>query len=169
MRLLLQRVLEAGVRVAGADVARIGPGLLVLVGFGSHDGPSLPKTKNWSKMLKKVLELRIFPDAVGKLNRSVTEHGPNGGDVLLVSQFTLYADCRKGRRPSFHPAALPEVAAPLFQRFSRDLDALWPGRVQTGVFGEEMDVWLVNWGPVTIALEDESPNPGDSQRPARMP
>ncbi len=156
MKLLLQRVLEAGVRVEGRDVARIGPGLMILVGFGVEDGPDLPKSGTWPAMLKKALELRIFPDQDGKLNKSITEHGPDGGEILLVSQFTLYADCRKGRRPSFHFAAPPDVASSLFDRFARDMDALVPGKVHTGIFGAEMDVWLTNWGPVTISLSSDA-------------
>ncbi len=156
MKLLLQRVKEAAVRVDGARVAAIGPGLLVFVGFGPQDDLDLPKSKIWPGLLKKLVELRIFPDSAGKLNRGVMEHGDAGGEILLVSQFTLYADCRKGRRPSFHLAAEPGLAQELFQRLADDLQTLYPGKVQTGVFGADMDVSLVNWGPVTILLEADS-------------
>ena len=107
-------------------------------------------------MLKKLLELRIFPDEAGKLNKCVTEYGLAGGEILLVSQFTLYADCRKGRRPSFHPATPPDVAQRLFSRFVADMEGLWPGKVRSGLFGEDMDVSLTNWGPVTIMLSSDA-------------
>ena len=166
MRLLIQRVKRASVDVGEERVAAIGPGLLVFAGFGLEDGPDLPETKPWAATLKKILELRIFPDGRGKLNTSVQEHE---GEILLVSQFTLYADCRKGRRPSFHPAAEPELASRLFDRLALDLDALYPGRVQTGSFGAEMDVSLVNWGPVTIWLSgDASGDPSGSARGERV-
>lgn len=161
MRLVLQRVKQASVHVAGTEVASIGEGLLAFVGFGSEDGLDLPETAAWPALLKKVLELRIFPDAAGKLNESLCSRG---GGLLLVSQFTLYADCRRGRRPSFSPAAGPHVARQLFDRFVQDMEALLPGRVASGLFGEDMDVSLINWGPVTIALSSDlllQPREGD--------
>lgn len=151
MRLLVQRVREARVRVDGAVTGEIGPGLLCLAGFGPQDGPDLPATPRWSKMVEKMLDLRIFPDSEGKLNLSLRE---TGGGLLLVSQFTLYADCKKGRRPSFHLAAAPAVATVLFDRLAADCEARLPGRTATGVFGTDMDVELVNQGPVTILLDD---------------
>lgn len=153
MRVLLQRVSQASVRVRGEEVAAIGPGLLAFVGFGPQDGPELPSTKTWSNLLIKMLELRIFPDPEGKLNNSLADVRGQAGEVLLVSQFTLYADCRKGRRPSFHLAAAPSIARTLFDRFVEDMERLWPGKTRKGVFGEEMDVALNNWGPVTILLD----------------
>ena len=155
MKLVLQRVKQASVRVDGDVVSSIGPGLLVLVGFGAQDELSLPESKTWTALLKKILELRIFPDDSGKLNKSLTQYGEHGGGVLLVSQFTLYADCRKGRRPSFQPASPPDTARTLYGRMKEDLAAMLPGRVEGGVFGAEMDVSLVNWGPVTILLDSE--------------
>lgn len=156
MKILLQRVSEAAVTVRDEEIAAIGPGLLGLVGFGPEDGPDLPQSKTWRTLLKKVLELRIFPDESGKLNLSVQDYpAPEGGEILLVSQFTLYADCRKGRRPSFHNACAPDLASELFTRFADELEAQRPGRVRTGAFGEEMHVSLVNWGPVTIMLSSE--------------
>lgn len=155
MRILLQRVKLAAVAVRGVEVAAIGPGLLVLVGFGAEDGSELPGTKAWTSMLKKLLELRIFPDAEGKFNNSLADVHGAAGELLLVSQFTLYADCRKGRRPSFSSAAPPETARELFERFAADMERLWPGKTRVGRFGEEMDVTLLNWGPVTISLDSQ--------------
>lgn len=158
MRLLLQRVRKAQVRDAGNGGTLLGSidrGLLALAGFGPRDGPGpedLPSTPVWEKMLSKTLDLRIFPDQGGKLNLSLADFG---GQLLVVSQFTLYADCRRGRRPSFSGAAHPSVAEPLYNRLCADLAARLPGRVQTGSFGADMDVELVNWGPVTIWLDSE--------------
>lgn len=150
MRLLIQRVSEAAVRVDGEVKGEIAPGLLVLAGFGEADGENLPEGKVWRAMIDKTLGLRIFPDDEGKLNLSLEDVG---GGLLLVSQFTLYADCRKGRRPSFSAAAQPETARVLYDRLVRDFGDRLPGRVETGVFAAEMDVSLVNAGPVTIMLD----------------
>ena len=149
MRVLVQRVSRAEVRVAGPAgeprvAGRIGRGLLLLAGFTHADTEA-----ELAWMADKVLGLRIFGDAEGKMNLALAEAG---GGVLLVSQFTLYGDARKGRRPSFVDAARPEVAVPLYERFA----ALMRGqgaRVETGEFGAMMDVELVNDGPVTIWLE----------------
>lgn len=111
MRLVVQRVLEAGVRVDDTPVATIGTGLLVLAGFGKDDDETLPDSRRWNAMCDKLIDLRIFPDAEGRMNRSLREHG---GEVLLVSQFTLYADLRRGRRPSFQTAAPPDTARNLY-------------------------------------------------------
>lgn len=159
MRLLLQRVREARVRVDGNTVGEIGPGLLVLAGFGPDDEAlhplDRPATPRWRKFIDKMLELRVFADAEGRLNLSLRE---TGGGLLLVPQFTLYADCAKGRRPSFHLAARPQAAARLFARLAADCAARLADvpacRVATGVFGADMDVELVNHGPVTILLDD---------------
>ena len=149
MRLHIQRVSRARVDVGGDAVGDIGPGLLVLAGFAAQ-GEAEPGSALWSKILAKVLDLRIFPDAEDKLNLSLKDFG---GELLVVSQFTLYADCRKGRRPSFHPAAGGDAARGLYDRLVADFEALLPGRVRQGAFGEMMDVSLVNWGPVTIVLD----------------
>jgi len=144
MRTLLQRVSRAEVRVEGRVVGRIGAGLLLLVGFTEADGEDAVA---WTA--EKVAGLRIFADDEGKMNRSVEE---TGGGVLVVSQFTLYGDTRKGRRPSFVDAARPETAIPLYERFV----ALLRARglvVETGVFGAMMEVELVNDGPVTLSIE----------------
>ncbi len=150
MRLLLQRVHEGSVAIAGERVAEIGEGLVVLVGFGPEDTLSMRGGKVWNAMLEKLAGLRIFPDEEGKMNLSV---GETGRDVLLVSQFTLYADTRKGRRPSFHVSANPAVAEPLFLACIEDMQKRLPGKIRHGVFGADMDVSLINWGPVTIMLD----------------
>lgn len=151
MRLVVQRVLEAGVRVDDTPVATIGTGLLVLAGFGKDDDETLPDSRRWNAMCDKLIDLRIFPDAEGRMNRSLREHG---GEVLLVSQFTLYADLCRGRRPSFQTAAPPDTARNLYERLVHDIDARLPGRVSSGIFGALMHVSLINWGPVTLCLDD---------------
>ena len=144
MRIVLQRVSRARVTVEGRTTGEIGAGLLLLAGFTEGDGED---ALAW--MADKVVGLRIFPDDEGKMNRSVEEAG---GSLLVVSQFTLYGDARKGRRPSFVAAARPEAAVPLYERFVALLRAT--GRhVETGVFGADMAVELVNDGPVTLVLE----------------
>ncbi len=144
MRVVLQRVARAAVAVDGRPVATIGRGLVALVGFTHSDDASAP---DW--MAEKIAGLRIFADADGKMNRSVTDVG---GAVLVVSQFTLYGDARKGRRPSFVDAAPPDAAVPLYERFVAALQAQGVA-VATGVFGALMAVELVNDGPVTLVLE----------------
>lgn len=150
MRLVVQRVGHASVTVAGERVAAIGEGLLVLVGFGRSDGPAFADGPVCGAMLEKLCDLRIFPDGQGRLNVSLRE---TGGGLLLVSQFTLYAACRKGRRPSFSEAAPPEVARGLFEGLVAAAGRIVPGKVAHGIFGADMDVGLVNRGPVTIVLD----------------
>lgn len=145
MRILLQRVSRAQVRIGGGVVGDIGPGLLLLVGFAAPDTPAL-----FPRMIEKTTNLRIFEDDAGKMNLSVID---KGGDLLVVSQFTLYADCRRGRRPSFTDAAPPAEARALYDQFVAALRSGFPGRVETGEFGAMMDVELVNAGPVTILLD----------------
>lgn len=145
MRVVLQRVSSASVTVEGEVVASVGKGLLLLAGFTPGDDDD---TLRW--MAQKVVDLRIFPDAAGLMNLGL---GDVGGEILLVSQFTLYGDTRKGRRPSFVHAAPPEIAIPLYEGFAECLREVSPGRVETGVFGAHMDVALVNDGPVTLVLE----------------
>lgn len=141
---MLQRVSRAVVRVGGETVAEIGGGLLALVGVGKGDGP--PEAE-W--LAGKTYHLRIFEDAEGKMNRSVAEIG---GEVLVVPQFTLYGDARKGRRPSWAGAASPEEAWDRVEEFGRALEDLG-ARIARGSFREHMEVELVNDGPVTILLE----------------
>lgn len=155
MRLVLQRVKEAAVLVDGACVAHIDHGIAALVGFGAQDAPAAVQAEGaaWKAIratLDKTLALRIFPDSDGKMNKSLTDCG---GSLLLVSQFTLYADCRKGRRPSFHLSCPPDAAEILFDRFCRTARAIFPGKVQCGIFAAAMDLPLTNWGPVTICLD----------------
>lgn len=144
MRVLLQRVSRAEVRVGDRVTGSIGVGFLLLVGFTHSDGD-----EQLSWMAEKVVGLRVFPDDDDKMNRSIVEAG---GGLLVVSQFTLYGDAVKGRRPSFIDAARPEVAAPLFARFVELLRARGLP-VETGEFGASMAVELVNDGPVTLWLE----------------
>ena len=139
MRALVQRVSEASVTVDGNEVARIGHGLLVLLGVRRGDGEA-----EADRLARKLLTLRVFEDDEGKMNLSVRDVG---GDVLCVSQFTLYGDTRKGNRPSFVDAAPPEEAEPLYERVRSALGA------EGGVFGARMAVALTNDGPVTLLLE----------------
>ena len=145
MRVILQRVARAEVRIDGEAVGRIGAGHVLLVGFTDGDGP---EQVAW--MADKIVALRVFPDEDGKMNRSLEE---TGGDCLVVSQFTLYGDVRKGRRPSFVHAAAPDVAVPLYEAFVEALRTRVTGEVATGEFGAMMDVELVNDGPVTLVLD----------------
>ncbi len=147
MRVVLQRVSEARVRIAGEVAGEIGRGYALLVGFQSGD---TQVEIDW--MADKIVGLRVFPDNDGKMNLALDEIG---GDMLVVSQFTLYGDVRKGRRPSFVAAASPEIAVPLYERFVQALRRRAPGRVETGEFGALMEVELVNEGPVTLLLERE--------------
>ena len=145
MRVVLQRVSSAEVTVAKRSVGVIGTGLVLLVGFQASDGEI---EATW--IADKVVGLRVFPDDDGKMNRSLNDVG---GGLLVVSQFTLYGDVKKGRRPSFLDAAPSEVAIPLYDKFVALLRERAPGRVETGEFGALMNVELVNQGPVTILLE----------------
>lgn len=144
MRIVLQRVARANVAVNGAVVGSIGKGLLLLVGFGHSDGDD---AITW--MADRVLGLRVFSDEAGKMNLSVQDVL---GEILVVSQFTLYGDTRKGRRPSFVDAAPPDRAVSLYESFVRALEA-GGCNVQTGEFGAMMEVSLVNDGPVTLILD----------------
>lgn len=144
---VVQRVRCASVSVDGREIARIGPGLLVLVGIGRTDSSA-----DLAWMAKKLVELRVFDDAEGRMNRGLREAG---GQLLLVSQFTLYGDCRKGRRPSYSDAAPPEKAERLYADFLARVRELVPD-AQSGLFQAMMDVSLVNWGPVTLIVESPS-------------
>lgn len=153
MRLVLQRVKEAHVEVAGATVGSISSGLLILVGVTSTD-----TEQDAEYLADKVIYLRIFPDQEHRMNRSILDVG---GSLLVVSQFTLYGDCRKGRRPSFDRAAAPQQARQLYDFFVERLSSR-NIIVQTGVFQAEMQVHLVNDGPVTFVLDssDRPMSPG---------
>lgn len=148
MRAVLQRVSAASVRVGDREVGRIGPGAVVLLGVAHQD------TEEQARWLsRKVVELRVFADEDGKMNRGLLEAG---GQLLVISQFTLFGDSRKGRRPSYVDAARPEHAEPLYRRFvelCRELGAV----CATGEFGAMMDVEIHNQGPVTLLLDTEPP------------
>lgn len=144
MRVILQRVSSAAVRIGADVVGEIGVGLLLLAGLTHTDTMA---DVEW--MAEKVHDLRVFNDAQGKMNCSLQDVG---GSILVVSQFTVYGDARKGRRPSFIDAARPEIAIPLYDAFVAALRT-YGGRVETGEFGADMQVFLVNDGPVTLVLE----------------
>ena len=146
MRLVIQRVSEASVAVEGQTIARIGKGFLVLIGIGKDDGKA-----EADRLIKKMLGLRIFEDSDGKTNLSLEDVG---GSLLLVSQFTLYANCKKGNRPSFIEAGDPDRANALYEYIIRECKKLGP-KVQTGKFGAEMEVSLVNDGPFTLVLDSD--------------
>ena len=144
MRLVLTRVKEASVRIGGELVGQIGQGFLILLGVAPDDTPL-----HCRKLCEKALGLRIFEDEAGKMNRSLSDVG---GQVLVVSQFTLYADCSHGRRPGFTDAAEPALANALYEQFLRECEALgFPP--QHGVFGADMQVASVNDGPVTLIID----------------
>ena len=147
MRVIVQRVLSARVEVDGQVTGSIGPGLLVLAGLENGDTPA-----DLAWMSSKLTRMRIFPDADGVMNRSVVD---TNGDVLAVSQFTLFASVRKGNRPSWSRAAPPDIARPLFEAFLRQLENDLGRTVPTGVFGADMKVHLVNDGPVTLFIDSK--------------
>ncbi len=147
MRAVIQRVRSARVEVAGHVVGRIGPGLLVLAAVEERDGEN---DVRW--LSAKIAGLRIFDDENGVMNRSVREIG---GEILAVSQFTLFGSIKKGNRPSWSRAARPEISRPLFEGFVRRLEAELVRPVSTGVFGADMQVHLVNDGPVTLFVDSQ--------------
>ncbi len=149
MRALVQRVSEARVSVDGRVVSCIGPGLLVLAGFEDADSPA---DLDW--MARKLVQMRIFPDGEGVMNLSLADVGR---DILAVSQFTLYASTKKGNRPSWSRAARGEVSQPLFNQFVEVLAKALGRPVATGVFGADMQVGLVNDGPVTLLVDSKNP------------
>lgn len=145
MRVVVQRVTSASLSIEGQEHARIGPGLVLLAGFSPADGPA-----DLAWMADKIAGLRIFSDSEGRMNLPVAHIG---GEVLAVPNFTLYGDCRKGRRPGFSAAAAPEIATALFSAFVAELARLVP--TKSGVFGAHMHVSLTNDGPVTLLLDTE--------------
>ena len=147
MRVVIQRVGEAKVKVDGETIGEIGSGLLVLAGFEANDNQ---KDLEW--MSGKICKLRIFNDENGVMNISVKDAG---GDILLVSQFTLHADAQKGNRPSYIKAARPEIAIPLYEQFIKQVEFDLGKSIQTGKFGADMKVSLMNDGPVTILLDSK--------------
>ncbi len=147
MKAVIQRVAHAGVTIEGAIKASVGKGLLVLLGVGYEDAAD---DIRW--LVRKISGLRIFDDEKGVMNRSVVDVD---GEVIVVSQFTLMADCRRGNRPSYINAANHEIAIPLYLEFCRELSEAIGKKVQTGEFGADMKVELLNDGPVTICLDSK--------------
>lgn len=147
MKFVIQRVSEASVRVEDQVIGRIGKGFLVLIGVGKDDTKA-----EADKLIRKMMGLRIFEDAAGKTNLSLNDVN---GELLLVSQFTLYANCRKGNRPSFTDAGPPELAEALYQYIIMECEKQRQG-VQTGSFGADMKISLINDGPFTVILDSES-------------
>ena len=148
MRIVLQRVSEASVTVDGNITGSIGAGLLVLVGIEEADNE---EDIDW--LCGKIVNMRIFSDEAGKMNLSIKDIG---GDILLVSQFTLHASSKKGNRPSFIKAARPEIAIPMYGSFINRLSAELGKNIQTGIFGADMKVSLLNDGPVTIVMDSKN-------------
>ena len=147
MRVVVQRCSRAEVRIDGATVGKIGQGYMLLVGISESDTEAEAEV-----IAKKIAQLRVFEDGEGKMNLSIRDVG---GAILSISQFTLYADCRKGNRPSFIRAARPEHASPLYDYFNETLRKTYGLTVETGRFGADMKVDFVNDGPVTILLDSE--------------
>ena len=148
MRVVIQRVLQASVSIGGSVTAAIGPGLMILLGICEEDGR---EDIEW--LVRKIAGLRVFDDADGVMNVDIRDAG---GDALVVSQFTLMASTRKGNRPSYIRAARPEVAIPLYEQFCASLEAALGKPVPTGTFGADMQVSLVNDGPVTICIDTKN-------------
>ncbi len=151
MRIVIQRVKEASVTIVSSpeeDVRSIGPGYLILVGICDDD-----TTDDAEWLVKKVVGLRVFDDEAGVMNRSIMD---TGGNILIVSQFTLYASYKKGNRPSWFRAARHEVSVPLYEHFCRRLSEETGREVKTGEFGAMMDVSLINDGPVTICMDTKN-------------
>ena len=148
MRMVVQRVTEAAVHIGGVCAGRTGRGLMILIGIEEAD---TEEDALW--LAKKAADMRIFSDEEGKMNLSVKDIG---GGALVVSQFTLHASTKKGNRPSFIRAARPDHAVPLYERFKEELAALLEGRVESGEFGADMQISLVNDGPVTIFMDSRN-------------
>ena len=147
MRALIQRVSEAQVTVEDRVTGAIEKGFLILLGITHEDGE-----EDIAWLVKKISQLRIFTDEEGKMNRSIQDVG---GDVLVISQFTLFGNAKKGNRPSFVRSARPDIAIPLYEQFLQRLDHAFDGKVATGEFGAMMQVSLVNEGPVTLMLDSK--------------
>jgi D-tyrosyl-tRNA(Tyr) deacylase len=148
MKLVIQRVSEAAVKIKGQQQGAIGSGLLLLAGIAPDD-----TTEDLQWLSRKTVQLRVFADQQGKMNHSLQD---TGGEILLISQFTLHASTRKGNRPSYTGAAPPEKAIPLYEAFIRILEADLGKPIQTGLFGADMQVSLVNDGPVTIQIDSKN-------------
>ncbi|HIZ31952.1 MAG TPA: D-tyrosyl-tRNA(Tyr) deacylase [Candidatus Bacteroides merdigallinarum] len=148
MRIVIQRTTHASVTIGGQQKSAIGPGMLILVGIENADGA---EDIDW--LCRKIVNLRIFDDENGVMNRSILE---TGGDILVVSQFTLHASTKKGNRPSYIHAARPEISVPLYEQFCTELSLALGKPVQTGEFGADMQVELLNDGPVTICMDTKN-------------
>ena len=156
MTVVFQRVARAAVTADGVLTGAIEKGMLLLVGIGPHD-----TEEDAALLAKKAVGLRVYEDETGRMNRSVEDIG---GGVLCVSNFTLYGDCRRGKRPDFTGAGAPAMAKALYEVFLKEVDALLPGRVQSGVFGADMAIDMVADGPVTLLLDSDelkAPRRGD--------
>ena len=148
MRVVIQRVTRASVTIAGELKSSIGKGMMILVSFCNED---TDQDLDWA--VKKIAQLRIFDDEQGVMNKSIEE---TGGEILAVSQFTLYASCKKGNRPSYIRAAKPDISVPLYDAFCEKLQEKLQKPIQTGVFGADMQVELINDGPVTICIDTKN-------------
>lgn len=148
MRVVIQRVTRASVTIAGELKSSIGRGMMILVGFCYED---TDQDLDWA--VKKIAQLRIYDDEQGVMNKSIEE---TGGEILAVSQFTLYASCKKGNRPSYIRAAKPDISVPLYDAFCEKLQERLQKPIQTGVFGADMQVELINDGPVTICIDTKN-------------
>ena len=148
MRVVIQRVKKANVNIDGKRVSEIDKGLLVLLGLCDED---TQEDIDW--LTKKIINLRVFDDEKGVMNKSMME---SNTDIMIVSQFTLYASCKKGNRPSYIKAAKPEVAIPLYEKFCETTQLMLGKKVATGVFGADMKIELINDGPVTICIDTKN-------------
>ena len=148
MRVVIQRVTRASVTIAGELKSSIGRGMMILVGFCNED---TDQDLDWA--VKKIAQLRIYDDEQGVMNKSIEE---TGGKILAVSQFTLYASCKKGNRPSYIRAAKPDISVPLYDAFCEKLQERLQKPIQTGIFGADMQVELINDGPVTICIDTKN-------------
>ena len=148
MRIVVQRVSHASVTIEGQCKSSIGKGMLILVGIEESDGQ---EDIDW--LCKKIVNLRIFDDESGVMNKSILE---DGGEILVISQFTLHASTKKGNRPSYIKAAKPEISVPLYERFCKDLSRALGKEIGTGTFGADMKVELLNDGPVTICMDTKN-------------
>lgn len=153
MKIVIQRVSQASVTIQGNINAEIGTGFLILLGIGNEDGEDANGTDDIEWLCRKITQLRIFSDSEGKMNLSIQDVE---GGIIVVSQFTLHASTKKGNRPSYIRAARPEVAIPLYEKFVSVLSDKLGRKVQTGEFGADMKVALLNDGPVTIIIDSKN-------------
>lgn len=148
MKVVIQRALSSSVAIDGKINGEIGPGIMILVGFEAEDN-----SEDIEWCTKKIINLRIFDDENGVMNRSILE---SGGDILVISQFTLMASTKKGNRPSYIKAAAPDISIPLYETFKKELSSQLGKEIQCGIFGADMKVSLINDGPVTIIIDTKN-------------